>query len=133
MYFRQPDYLISSLHKYYHSSELIKYLLYYSFFLTVGQAFLYQFLEKYGPLTLSNITSVRKILSIAVSIIVFNKPVSLLKIISLVLGTSVILWEIVEKQAKSKAHHAHGHHHHHNDEQDKGKELTNDTKKDKKD
>jgi len=72
-------------------------------FSSLGQVFIFQILEKYGPLTLSIITGVRKILSIIVSIIYFNKSIGYIKIFSLFLGGSVIVWEILEKSTKS--HH----------------------------
>jgi hypothetical protein len=70
-------------------------------FSSLGQIFIFQILDKYGPLTLSIITGVRKIISIVVSIIYFNKTVGLIKSFSLLLGSSVIVWEILEKSTKS--------------------------------
>lgn len=72
-------------------------------FSSIGQVFIFQILEKYGPLTLSIITGVRKILSIIISIIYFNKSIGSIKLFSLILGGSVIVWEILEKSTKS--HH----------------------------
>ena len=87
---------------YYHSNEIITNLISYSISGSMGQIFSFQILEKYGPLTLSIITGVRKILSIGLSIIYFGKVVSIIKIISLCLGTSVICWEIFEERSKPK-------------------------------
>jgi len=99
--------LLQSITIYFQSKELIVNLLCYSLTSSLGQVFLFQFLEKYGPLTLSIITGVRKILSIALSILFFGKVVSVIKIISLILGTTVIAWEIFDK--KTKPHHGHSH------------------------
>jgi drug/metabolite transporter (DMT)-like permease len=95
------------------NSHLLINLLLYSFTSSLGQIFLFQFLEKYGPLTLSIITGVRKILSIALSIVFFGKVVSVLKIVSLILGTTVIAWEVSDKTSKSS--HSHGGTPHHVD------------------
>ena len=96
--------LTESVGFYLQNRELIFNLICYSLMSSLGQVFLFQFLEKYGPLTLSIITGVRKILSIALSIIFFGKVVSGIKIISLILGTTVIAWEILEKTTKHNAH-----------------------------
>jgi hypothetical protein len=88
------------------NQELMTNLFIYSVMLAVGQAFLYQILEKQGPLALSMITGSRKIFSIAISIFLFGKSVSAVKVISLVLGSTVIVWEILEKSKKSHGHHA---------------------------
>ncbi len=89
--------LSQSLMVYLQSKELIINVLCYASFNSLGQVFLFHGLEKYGPLTLSIITGVRKILSIALSIVFFGKIVSIIKIISLALGMTVILWEVLEK------------------------------------
>jgi len=100
--------LSSQIVAYIGNKDLMINLVSYSFASSLGQVFIFQFLEKYGPLTLSIITGVRKILSISLSIIFFGKSVSLLKIISLILGTTVIGWEVLEKTT-SKGGHGHGH------------------------
>jgi len=87
------------------NSHIVLNLVVYSFTVSLGQMFLFQFLEKYGPLTLSIITGVRKILSIALSIVFFGKVVSVLKIISLILGTTVIAWEVSDKTTKPSHSH----------------------------
>lgn len=92
--------LIGTIKVYLSSKELIFDILSYSFLSAVGQIFLFQFLEKYGPLTLSIITGVRKILTIAISIIYFGKAISIIKVVSLILGTTVIGWEVFEKASK---------------------------------
>lgn len=87
------------------NKELIFNLFFYALTASLGQVFLFQFLEKFGPLTLSIITGVRKILSIALSIVFFGKVVSYIKVVSLLLGTTVIAWEVCEKTYKPA--HAH--------------------------
>ena len=72
----------------------------YAIFDVLGQSVLYIFLGKYGPLALSMVTSVRKILSISISILYFGKPISFPQSISLLLATSIIFWEIYEKGNK---------------------------------
>ena len=79
---------------------LIKDLFSYAIFDVLGQSVLYLFLGKYGPLALSMVTSVRKILSISISILYFGKPISFPQSISLFLATSIIFWEIYEKGNK---------------------------------
>lgn len=105
--------LYQSILLYMSNSQIVFNLLVYSFTVSLGQMFLFQFLEKYGPLTLSIITGVRKILSIALSIVFFGKIVSALKIVSLILGTTVIAWEVSDKTSKSS--HSHGGTHHQGD------------------
>lgn len=97
-----------TLIEYINNREILTNILFYAFMSSIGQVFIFQFLEKWGPLTLSIITGVRKILSIALSIIFFGKAVSFIKIISLLLGTTVISWEISEKTS-GKGGHGHGH------------------------
>jgi len=65
--------------------------------LSIGQIFIYVFLGRWGPLNLSIVTGIRKILSIGLSIFLFNKGMSPLKGISLGLGVCVIILEVVEK------------------------------------
>ena len=79
---------------------LMKDLFSYAIFDVLGQSVLYIFLGKYGPLALSMVTSVRKILSISISILYFGKPISFPQSISLLLATSIIFWEIYEKGNK---------------------------------
>ena len=81
---------------------LMKDLFSYAIFDVLGQSVLYIFLGKYGPLALSMVTSVRKILSISISILYFGKPISFPQSISLFLATSIIFWEIYEKGNKKE-------------------------------
>ena len=81
---------------------LLKDLLSYAVFDVLGQSVLFIFLGKYGPLALSMVTSVRKILSISISIIYFGKSISFPQSISLFLATSIIFWEIYDKGNKKK-------------------------------
>lgn len=83
--------------------ELVSILIYYTVALSIGQVFIYLLLEKYGPLTLSMVTGVRKILSIALSIILFGKEITFWKFVSLILGTLVIFWEIYDKVKSKKS------------------------------
>ena len=85
---------------FYQNSDFLRNVILSTFFSAMGQIFIFQILDKYGPLTLSIITGVRKILSIIVSIVYFNKSLGALKMVSLALGGSVILWEVVEKSYK---------------------------------
>ncbi len=94
--------LIVDIYKIFEIRELLSNLILYCILTSIGQVFLYQILEKWGPLTLSIITGIRKIISIALSIIIFGKSCSILKAISLVLGANIIIWEIIEKTKKSK-------------------------------
>jgi hypothetical protein len=81
---------------------LLKDLLSYAIFDVLGQSVLFIFLGKYGPLALSMVTSVRKILSISISILYFGKSISFPQSISLFLATSIIFWEIYDKGNKNK-------------------------------
>ena len=82
---------------------LLKDLLSYAIFDVLGQSVLFIFLGKYGPLALSMVTSVRKILSISLSILYFGKTISFPQSISLLLAVSIIFWEIYDKGNKGKA------------------------------
>ena len=84
------------------NKTLLKDLLSYAVFDVLGQSILFIFLGKYGPLALSMVTSVRKILSISISIIYFGKSISFPQSISLFLATSIIFWEIYDKGNKKK-------------------------------
>ena len=81
---------------------LIRDLIIYAVFDALGQSILYMFLGKYGPLTLCIVTSVRKILSISISIIYFGKNISFHQSLSLILATSIIFWEVYDKGNKYK-------------------------------
>ena len=81
---------------------LLKDLLSYAIFDVFGQSILFIFLGKYGPLALSMVTSVRKILSISISILYFGKSISFPQSISLFLATSIIFWEILDKGSKNR-------------------------------
>ena len=81
---------------------LIRDLIIYASFDALGQSILFMFLGKYGPLTLCIVTSVRKILSISISIIYFGKSISFHQSLSLILATSIIFWEVYDKGNKYK-------------------------------
>ena len=81
---------------------LVRDLLIYASFDALGQSILFMFLGKYGPLTLCIVTSVRKILSISISIIYFGKSISFNQSLSLVLATTIIFWEVYDKGNKYK-------------------------------
>ena len=81
---------------------LIRDLIIYASFDALGQSILFMFLGKYGPLTLCIVTSVRKILSISISIIYFGKNISFHQSLSLILATSIIFWEVYDKGNKYK-------------------------------
>jgi hypothetical protein len=81
---------------------LIRDLFCYAVFDALGQSVLFIFLSKYGPLTVSMVTSVRKILSISLSILYFGKSISFSQNISLILAGTIIFWEIYDKGNKNK-------------------------------
>ena len=80
------------------SKELLRDLLLHSLLASLGQVIIFIFLEKYGPLTLSMITSIRKVLTITLSIIVFGKSMSVIQFISLLMAVTVIFWEVLDKK-----------------------------------
>ena len=82
--------------------ELMRDLIIYALFDAFGQSILFMFLGLYGPLTLCIVTSVRKILSISISIIYFGKTISFNQSLSLILATSIIFWEVYDKGNKYK-------------------------------
>ena len=82
--------------------SLIRDLIIYALFDALGQSILFMFLGKYGPLTLCIVTSVRKILSISISIIYFGKNISFQQSLSLILATTIIFWEVYDKGSKYK-------------------------------
>ena len=82
--------------------ELMRDLIIYALFDALGQSILFMFLGLYGPLTLCIVTSVRKILSISISIIYFGKTISFNQSLSLILATSIIFWEVYDKGNKYK-------------------------------
>lgn len=94
--------LSQALFTYLSCVELVKDLITYSLFNSLGQVVIFISLEKYGPLALSMITSVRKILTIAFSIIIFGKKIMVHQCVSLILAIVVIFWEVMDKQ-KHKA------------------------------
>ena len=81
---------------------LLRDLFCYAVFDALGQSVLFIFLSKYGPLTVSMVTSVRKILSISLSILYFGKSISFPQSISLFLAGTIIFWEIYDKGNKNK-------------------------------
>jgi UDP-galactose transporter B1 len=84
------------------SKELLFDLIMHSLLASLGQVIIFISLEKYGPLTLSMITSIRKVLSITFSIIVFGKSISFIQTISLLMAITVIFMEIFDKQKNKK-------------------------------
>ena len=82
---------------------LLRDLFIYASFDALGQSILFMFLGKYGPLTLCIVTSVRKILSISISIIYFGKSISFRQSLSLILATTIIFWEVYDKGNKYKS------------------------------
>jgi len=88
---------MDTLTVYIQNKDLLFNLICYAICTSIGQIFIYILLEKYGPLTLSMVTGIRKILSIAISIVLFGKVISLWKFFSLILGSLVIVWEIYDK------------------------------------
>ena len=84
------------------SKGLIRDLFCYAVFDALGQSVLFIFLSKYGPLTVSMVTSVRKILSISISILYFGKSISFPQSISLFLAGTIIFWEIYDKGSSKK-------------------------------
>jgi drug/metabolite transporter (DMT)-like permease len=92
------DKFIPAINSYLQSKDLLNDFIVYCFLTSIGQIFLFQILEKWGPLTLSIITSIRKVLSIGLSIVLFGKQCSALKIVALLLGCTIIFWEVYEKK-----------------------------------
>ena len=84
------------------SKELLIDLIMHSLLASLGQVIIFISLEKYGPLTLSMITSIRKVISITFSIIVFGKSISFIQTISLLMAITVIFMEIFDKQKNKK-------------------------------
>lgn len=82
------------------SPELVRDIIIYGLLTSVGQLFIFIFLNIYGPLTLSIITSIRKIINILCSIIIFKKAIGGIQYISIGLATAVILWEVFDKTTK---------------------------------
>jgi hypothetical protein len=91
---------VPDLIKIFEIKDLLHNLIFYCILTSIGQVFLYKILEKWGPLTLSIITGIRKIISIALSMILFERSCTLLKATSLILGASIIIWEVIEKTKK---------------------------------
>ena len=84
------------------SGSLIRDVFMYGIFTSLGQVVIFIFLEKFGPLTLSMITSIRKVITIAVSIILFGKTILPHQFVSLIFAGVVIVWEMVDKKDKGK-------------------------------
>ena len=80
---------------------LLRDLLFYGILISFGQCIIFLFLEKYGPLTLSMLTSIRKVLTITLSIIVFGKNITFIQFISLIMAIIIIFWEVFEKRTKN--------------------------------
>ena len=94
--------LKTNLMLYLSSASLIRDVLMYGIFTSFGQVVIFIFLEKFGPLTLSMITSIRKVITIAVSIVLFGKTILPHQFVSLVFAGVVIVWEMVDKKEKGK-------------------------------
>ena len=80
---------------------LLRDLFFYGILVSFGQCIIFLFLEKYGPLTLSMLTSIRKVLTITLSIIVFGKNITFIQFISLIMAIIIIFWEVFEKRTKT--------------------------------
>ena len=80
---------------------LLRDLFFYAIFDALGQSVLFIFLSKFGPLTVSMVTSVRKILSISLSILYFGKTINFPQSISLFLAGTIIFMEIHDKGSKN--------------------------------
>ena len=87
---------------YFSCIPLMKDILFFATVNALGQVVLFISLGKYGPLALSMITSVRKVLTIAFSIIIFGKTILPHQYISLILASAVIFMEVLDKQKNSK-------------------------------
>jgi UDP-galactose transporter B1 len=94
--------LKTNLMLYLSSGSLIRDVFMYGIFTSLGQVVIFIFLEKFGPLTLSMITSIRKVITIAVSIILFGKTILPHQFVSLIFAGVVIVWEMVDKKDKGK-------------------------------
>lgn len=74
------------------------YLLAYSLCGAVGQCFIFFTLEKYGSLVLIMITVTRKMISMLLSIIVFNKKVNVIQWFGICIVFGGIFWEALNKR-----------------------------------
>lgn len=63
----------------------------------MGQIMIFKILERDGPLSVSIYTGARKILSIFLSIMWFEKSINNQQKISLILGLSIMLFELFDK------------------------------------
>ena len=82
---------------------LLRDLFFYAIFDALGQSVLFIFLSEYGPLTVSMVTSVRKILTISISILYFGKTINFPQSISLLLAGTIIFMEIYDKGNKNNS------------------------------
>lgn len=80
-----------------------RYLLTYAVCGALGQCFIFFTLEKYGSLMLVMITVTRKMISMVLSILVFNKKVMPLQWLGIAIVFGGISWEAVCKRAKIPA------------------------------
>lgn len=78
--------------------QIGSYLLAYSLCGAIGQCFIFFTLEKYGSLVLIMITVTRKMISMLLSIVVFNKKINLTQWIGIFIVFGGICWEAVNKR-----------------------------------
>lgn len=78
-----------------------RYLMTYAVCGALGQCFIFFTLEKYGSLTLVMITVTRKMISMVLSILVFNKKVMPLQWLGIAIVFSGISWEAICKRGPS--------------------------------
>jgi drug/metabolite transporter (DMT)-like permease len=84
------------------NKEFMFYLIVGCIFSSTGQVFIYKFMIEYGPLALSIVTGIRKIISIGASIFFFDKKIDEIRIFSLIVGFGVICWELFDKSKEHK-------------------------------
>ena len=90
--------LRSNLTLYWNNSELVKDLFGSYIFATIGQVMCFKIIERDGPLSLSIYTGSRKLFSIVLSIIWFDKSVNMTQMIAIILGMIVMIFELLDVQ-----------------------------------
>lgn len=88
---------MNNINLYLNCPELLQDLLSLYASALLGQIFLFQILQRDGPLSLSIYTGTRKILSIFLSIFWFEKSITDLQKVSLVLGVCIMGLELFDK------------------------------------
>ena len=78
--------------------QISLYLLAYSICGAIGQCFIFFTLEKYGSLVLIMITVTRKMISMLLSIVVYNKKINLTQWIGIFIVFGCIIWEAMNKR-----------------------------------